>query len=68
MIKMKKIIVNLVHGSNGYSLQIVDKDGCGKRISGSKAWGNPCNKPTASFTIDSEELIKAINSFSFEEA
>ena len=59
--------MNFVHGSDGYSLQIVNKDGCGERVAGNKAWGNPYNKPTASFTVESDELIRVINGSSFED-
>lgn len=63
----KLIIVNLVEGNNGYSLQIVDENGSGYRIAGPKAWGNPLNKPTASFIINADELINAIISNCYEE-
>lgn len=58
---MKKVIIRIVKGSDGYSLQIVDKDGNGYRFAGPKAWGNPLNKPTASFVVDLEEFIRELN-------
>ena len=40
---MKKVIIRIVKGSEGYSLQIIDKEGNGYRYAGPKAWGNPTN-------------------------
>lgn len=59
-IQNKLITINLVRGSEGYSLQIIDSTGSGYRIAGPKAWGNPLNKPTASFIVNANELINAI--------
>ena len=63
---MKKVMINLVKGSDGYSLQITNKDGNGYRYAGPKAWGNPYNKPTASFEVDLEEFIKCLKENSYE--
>lgn len=59
-------MINLVKGSDGYSLQITNKDGNGYRYAGPKAWGNPYNKPTASFEVDLEEFIKCLKENSYE--
>ena len=63
---MKKVIINLVKGSDGYSLQITDKQGNGTRYAGPKAWGNPYNKPTASFEVELEDFIKCLKDNSYE--
>lgn len=63
---MKKTIVRVVRGSEGYSLQVVDEEGNGERFIGPKAWGNPCNKPTCEFEVDVEEFIKCLERNSFE--
>jgi hypothetical protein len=57
---MAKIMVNIVRGREGNSLQITDNKGNGFRVAGPKAWGNPYNKPFASFEVDAEELIECI--------
>lgn len=59
---MNKITINVVQGSDGPSLQIVNKSGSGRRIAGPKAWGNPNNEPWVSFEIDADELIWCIKS------
>lgn len=63
---MKKIIINLVKGSDGYSLQITDKQGNGYRYAGPKAWGNPYNEPTASFEVELEDFIKCLKEYCYE--
>lgn len=63
---MNKVMINLVKGSDGYSLQITDKDGNGRRYAGPKAWGNPYNKPTASFEVELEDFIKCLKNHSYE--
>lgn len=67
---MKKITIDLVKGSSGYSLQLKDKEGNGERYAGPKAWGNPYNKPTASFKVDVDDFIKALerNAYEVEES
>lgn len=62
---MKKVIINLVKGSDGYSLQISDKQGNGYRYAGPKAWGNPYNEPTASFEVNLEDFIKCLENNSY---
>ena len=62
---MKKVIINLVKGSDGYSLQITDKQGNGCRYAGPKAWGNPYNEPTASFEVNLEDFIKCLENNSY---
>ena len=56
----RTIQVVVVSGADGKSLQLWNKNG-GKRIAGPKAWGNPYNKPLASFTVDADELMKSID-------
>lgn len=56
----RKVKINLVDGSSGYSLQITDKEGSGYRLAGPKAWGNPYNKPTASFEVNVKELLDCV--------
>lgn len=63
---MKKVIINLVKGSDGYSLQIISKNGGGYRYAGPKAWGNPYNEPEASFEVDLENFIKCLKEYSYE--
>ena len=63
---MKKVIINLVKGSDGYSLQITNKQGNGYRYAGPKAWGNPYNKPTASFEVELEDFITCLKDNSYE--
>ena len=63
---MKKVIINLVKGFYGYSLQITDKQGNGYRYAGPKAWGNPYNEPTASFEVNLEDFIKCLKNISYE--
>lgn len=63
---MNKVMINLVKGSDGYSLQITDKEGNGRRYAGPKAWGNPYNKPTASFEVELEDFIKCLKDNSYE--
>ena len=63
----KKVKINLVHGSDGYSLQITNKEGNGYRFMGPKAWGNPCNVPTASFEVNLEDFIECLKQNSYEE-
>ena len=67
---MKKITIDLVKGSDGYSLQLKDKEGNGERYIGPKAWGNPYNTPTASFEVDLEDFIRALecNAYEVEES
>lgn len=64
---MKKVQIALVNGSEGFSLQIWDKDGSGYRYAGPKAWGNPTNKPTAKFEVELEDFIKCLEQNSYEE-
>jgi len=56
----RTIQVVVVSGADGKSLQLWNKDR-GKRIAGPKAWGNPYNKPLASFTVDADELMKSVD-------
>lgn len=63
---MNKVMINLVKGSDGYSLQITDKEGNGRRYAGPKAWGNPYNEPTASFEVELEDFIKCLKDNSYE--
>lgn len=63
---MKKVKVNIVKGSEGFSLQIIGKNG-GYRFQGPKAWGNPYNEPIVSFEVDLEEFIKCLKYHSYEE-
>ena len=63
---MRKVIIDFVRGSEGYSLQVVDKNGSGERFAGPKAWGNPYNKPTASFEVDVNEFIECLNRIGYE--
>lgn len=63
---MKKVTIKIVKGSNGYSLQIVDRDGSGYRYAGPKAWGNPTNKPTCEFEVELEDFIKHLEMESYE--
>lgn len=63
---MRKVEIAVVRGREGYSLQIWGKSG-GYRFAGPKAWGNPYNKPTASFVVDLEEFIKELNIQAYEE-
>lgn len=67
---MKKITIDLVKGSDGYSLQLIDKKGNGERYVGPKAWGNPYNTPTASFEVDLEDFKRALerNAYEVEES
>lgn len=62
---MKKVIIKIVKGSDGYSLQIVDKDGNGYRYTGPKAWGNPTNIPTCEFEVELEDFIKHLEMESY---
>lgn len=62
---MKKVIIKIVKGSDGYSLQIVDKDGNGYRYAGPKAWGNPTNIPTCEFEVELEDFIKHLEMESY---
>lgn len=64
---MKKVIIKIVKGSDGYSLQVVDKDGSGIRYAGPKAWGNPTNIPTCEFEVELDDFIKCLENESFEE-
>lgn len=57
----ERIIVNVVKGAEGPSLQVLDKKGSGERVAGPKAWGNPFNKPVFSFEVDANGLVAAIN-------
>lgn len=61
------INIDIVKGSEGSSLQIKDNNGSGYRIAGPKAWSNPLNKPTHSFTVNSKELIDIIINHSYKE-
>lgn len=63
---MKKVEIAFVKGSEGYSLQIWGKSG-GYSFAGPKAWGNPFNKPTASFVVDLEEFIRELNIQAYDE-
>ena len=63
---MKKVEIAFVKGSEGYSLQIWGKSG-GYRFAGPKAWGNPLNKPTATFIVDLEEFIRELNIVAYED-
>lgn len=38
---MNEIIINIIKGSDGASLQIASNEGFGFRVVGPKAWGNP---------------------------
>ena len=62
---MKKVEIAFVKGNEGYSLQIWGKSG-GYRFAGPKAWGNPLNKPIASFVVDLEEFIRELNIQAYE--
>lgn len=64
---MKKIIIRLVKGSEGFSLQLSDKNGNGYRYAGPKAWGNPYNVATAEFKVDLEDFIKSLKENAYEE-
>lgn len=64
---MAKIMVNIVRGREGSSLQITDKHGNGYRVAGPKAWGNPYNKPFITFEVDADEFIKLINGCCYED-
>lgn len=64
---MKKIIIRLVKGSEGFSLQLSDKNGNGYRYAGPKAWGNPYNIATAEFEVDLEDFIKSLKENAYEE-
>lgn len=63
---MRTIEIAVVKGSEGYSLQLWDKSG-GYRVAGPKAWGNPYNEPTATFTVDADELIRLVNSMAVDD-
>ena len=63
---MEKVLINLVKGSEGYSLQIISKNGGGYRYAGPKAWGNSYNEPEASFEVDLEDFIKCLKEYSYE--
>lgn len=65
-VENKKVTINLVKGSDGYSLQIINKNGNGYRYAGPKAWGNPYNEPTASFEVELEDFIKCLKENSYE--
>ena len=62
---MKKVIIRIVKGSEGYSLQIIDKKGNGYRYAGPKAWGNPTNIPTCEFEVELEDFIKYLEMDSY---
>ena len=62
---MKKVTIDLVKGAEGYSLQIIGKD-LGYRYQGPKAWGNPYNKPTASFEVDLEDFIECLKKYAYD--
>ena len=64
---MKKVIIKIVKGSEGYSLQIVDKNGSGYRYAGPKAWGNPTNIPTCEFEVELEDFIKHLKMESYDD-
>lgn len=64
---MKKVTIRIVKGNEGYSLQIVDKNGNGYRYAGSKAWGNPTNIPTCEFEVELEDFIKCLKDESYED-
>lgn len=56
--------VRVVHGHDGYSLQVHrDEDGIvsGLRVLGSTAWGNPTNSPTCSWKLDKNDAKKLID-------
>ena len=63
---MKKVEIALVKGAEGYSLQVWDKDGDGIRYAGPKAWGNPYNRPTATFEVELEDFIKCLEQNAYE--
>jgi len=63
---MKKVTIDLVKGAEGYSLAIVGKDS-GYRYQGPKAWGNPYNKPTASFEVNLKDFIKCLKKYAYDE-
>ena len=63
MKKEKYIRILLVKGVEGFSLNVVDSEGYGKRIAGSKPWCG--GKIVGSFTIKASELIDAIKKNSF---
>lgn len=65
MSKIRKVFINVVRGSDGFSLQIVNEHG-GERYAGPKAWGNPYNVPTASFEVDVDDFIRAIERNAYE--
>lgn len=62
---MNKMKIEIVKGNEGYCLNLVDSDGNGERILGSKPWGNPYNTPTFSFEIDKETLTELRNTFDY---
>ena len=64
---MKKVIIKIVRGSEGYSLQVVDRDGSGYRYAGPKAWGNPTNVPTCQFEVELEDFIKCLKDNCYED-
>lgn len=64
---MRKIRVKIVRGNEGYSLQLVDRNGTGTRYAGPKAWGNPTNIPLCEWEFDVEDFIKNIKENSFLE-
>lgn len=61
----KKVEIALVKGAEGYSLQVWGKNG-GCRYAGPKAWGNPYNKPTATFEVELEDFIKCLEQNAYE--
>lgn len=53
--------VNVVKGSEGFSLQIYNNNESGSRVHGPRAWGNPYNRPYIKFeNVDADELIEAV--------
>ena len=64
---MSKIRVKIVKGNEGYSLQLVDRNGTGIRYAGPKAWGNPTNRPICEWEFDVEDFIENIKKYSFSE-
>lgn len=65
-VEHEKVTINLVKGSEGYSLQIINKNGNGYRYAGPKAWGNPYNEPEASFEVELEDFINCLKEYSYE--
>lgn len=57
--------IDIVKGNEGYCLNLVDENGNGQRILGSKPWGNFYNVPTYSFEVDKEILTELRDTFDY---